>query len=72
MGKKAIAFLVKPQVAWLELACSRCPIVLQLSHDPLAPLPRHRCRGQAVEFDIALQLDEPVVKSSRIDNYWHS
>jgi len=52
MGKKAVAFQVKAtSVVGLELACGDCPVVLQVTHDRLSPLPKHRCNGKAAEFE---------------------
>jgi hypothetical protein len=71
MGKKAVAFQVKAtSVVGLELACGDCPVVLQVTHDRLSPLPKHRCNGKAAEFDIVLELDDLVLRPSRIDRYW--
>lgn len=71
MGKKALAFRVKAaSVSGYELACSRCPVVLQITHDRLEPLPRHRCGSKAREFDIVMELDELVLRPSRIDPFW--
>lgn len=71
MGKKALAFLVKAtSIAGFELACSRCPVVLQITHERLDPLPKHRCCGKARDFDIVIELDELVLRPSRIDDFW--
>lgn len=71
MGKKAIAFQVKDTtVTGLELACGKCPVVLQLTHDINYPLPKHRCAGNIENFDIVMELDNLVTRQSRIDKYW--
>jgi len=71
MEKKALAFLVRASsVIGFELACGKCPIVLQITHDPLYPLPKHRCNGKVAEFNIVMELDKLVLKPSRIDRYW--
>jgi hypothetical protein len=72
MGKRAIAFRVKDTtVAGIELACSECPVVLQLTHDTNYPFPKHRCDGNIRNFDIVMELDSLVTRQSRIDKYWH-
>lgn len=55
----------------VELACSRCQVVLQTATDEGNDLPRHRCAatGKAADFDIVLELDE-VTDSKRVDSYW--
>lgn len=68
-----MAFRVKAtSVAGFELACSKCPVVLQITHERSDPLPRHRCRGKVKvrDFDIVLELDELVLRPSRIDDFW--
>ena len=70
MGMEAMAFLRPTSVVSYELACSRCPIVCQITHDPLCPLPQHRCKDRARAFDIVLECDELVLNPGRIDRYW--
>lgn len=73
MGKKAIAFQVKAiNVSGFELACGKCPMVLQITHDRLEPFPKHRCGESVRDFDIILDLDEIVLQPSRIDPHWKS
>jgi hypothetical protein len=71
MGKKAIAFQVKDTtVTGLELACEKCPMVLEITHEAAYPLPKHRCAGDIRDFDIVMELDRLVTRQSRIDRYW--
>lgn len=70
MRVKDITFVKAVDIAGYELACSRCPIVLQITHNPLEPMPKHRCRDKAAPFDIVMELDNLVLRPSRIDDYW--
>jgi hypothetical protein len=70
MQMKEVTFVKAVEISGYELACSRCPIVLQITHNVLEPMPKHRCHEKARDFDIVLKLDNLVLYPSRIDDHW--